>query len=392
MTGAPASFARSADEQLDLVRRIGADVVAPAAEAVDRDARFPHEAIDALRQAGLLGALIPRAFGGGGCSYADIAAMCTELGSHCASAGMVFAMHQIQVACLVEHGPGHPYFERLMADVAANGRLIASATTEAGIGGDVRSSICAVEHVDGRIHLEKNASVISYGEHVDDVLVTARRAADAPASDQVIVHVQRPGLQLQPNGEWDTLGMRGTCSIGFQLVADGDADSVLPTPYSEVSGRTMLPVSHITWASVWLGIAENAVDKARRSVRAAARKSAGTPPPAAPRLVETYALLETVRATIKAAIVDFDASRADPDRASSMGFAVRMNDLKLTVSTAVFDIVQRSLVICGLAAYRNDTEYSLGRQLRDSLSAQLMVHNDRIAGHNAALLCAMKEG
>jgi acyl-CoA dehydrogenase len=33
---------------------------------------------------------------------------------------------------------------------------------------------------------------------------------------------------------------------------------------------------------------------------------------------------------------------------------------------------------CGLSGYRNDGDFSVGRHLRDALSAPLMINNDRI--------------
>ncbi len=378
-------------EMVARATRIGVDVAGPAAAAVDAEARFPSEAIDALRGGGLLAALVPVRYGGSGCTYTDVSVICTELGKHCASSAMVFAMHHIQVACIVEHCQGVDHFDDFLREIAQTGRLIASATTEKGIGGDVRSSLCAVEYDGDKFSLEKDASVISYGAYVDDVLVTARADPDAAASDQVIVHVSRPNLSLEPNGEWDTLGMRGTSSIGFLLKATGSIDQIVPTPYAEVSARTMLPVSHVTWASLWLGIAENAVQKARLFVRAAARKAPGTIPTNAVHLAETFAELEKVRALLESAVHEFDRALVDPSIATSMGFAIRMNNLKLSVSKSVLAIVQQCLFICGIAGFRNDTPYSLGRQLRDANSAQLMVHNDRILDHNASLLCIMKD-
>ena len=76
---------------------------------------------------------------------------------------------------------------------------------------------------------------------------------------------------------------------------------------------------------------------------------------------------------------------------STLSFAIRMNQLKLTSSTLVVEIIQAAMHVCGIAAYRNDTPFSLGRQLRDAYSAALMVHNDRIIEHNASLLCIAKE-
>ena len=140
---------------------------------------------------------------------------------------------------------------------------MASATTEAGVGGDVRVSTCAVERNGDRFTLRKDAPVISYGQHCDCILVTARRAPDAPSSDQVIVLTRKQDTDLQLNGTWDTLGMRGTCSFPFVLTALGDAAQVLPEPYAVISARTMLPVTHILWASLWLGIASDAVSRIR---------------------------------------------------------------------------------------------------------------------------------
>lgn len=392
MTVEAGHVAMTPSEAIARVREIGTSVASVHAHAVDRDARFPSESIDALRESGLLGALVPRSLGGLELSYAELAEMCTILGESCASTAMVFAMHNIQVACIVEHASQTDYFAQLLREIASPGRLMASATTEAGIGGDVRSSSCAVELDGGSFRLEKNASVISYGEHVDDVLVTARRGPDAPPSDQSIVHVQRPDLELEPYGEWDTLGMRGTCSIGFMLRATGVPEQIVPVPYSEISSRTMLPVSHLTWAALWLGIAVDAGRKAREFVRVAARKTPGTLPPSAPRLVRLHGRVEGLRALLDACVSEYERSRLDPSIAESMGFAVRMNSLKMSMSDGVLEVVDDAMSICGIAAYRNDTPYSLGRHLRDAHSARLMVHNDRIVDHNASLLSIMKDG
>ena len=87
---------------LGAVTRIAREVSAPHADSVDREARFPGESIEALQKARMLSALVPRAQGGLGCGMIELAAMCEVLGQHCASSAMVFAMHHIQVACLLQ--------------------------------------------------------------------------------------------------------------------------------------------------------------------------------------------------------------------------------------------------------------------------------------------------
>src|SRR5262245_13851188 len=116
------------------VHQIGRDVIAPAANDVDQSARFPAEAAEALRELELFSAYVPRRFGGLGLSIREIARLCEILGEYCGSAAMVFAMHQIQAACIVHHAARSAYFEQFLRDLVARQFLIASATTEIGVG------------------------------------------------------------------------------------------------------------------------------------------------------------------------------------------------------------------------------------------------------------------
>lgn len=373
----------------DRARDIAEQVAGPAAADVDAQARFPRESVDALRARGLLAALIPEGLGGGGASVAEIAAATEALGRHCASTAMIFAMHQIQVACLVNHG-GTPHLQQLLRDIARDGLLLASATTEVGIGGDVRSSSCAVE-IGERYSLTKQAPVISYGAYADIILATARRTPDSPASDQSLVVCRRASYTLEPTGVWDTLGFRGTCSPGFVLRAEGVPDDILPEPFADISARTMLPTAHLLWGSVWLGLAGSAVDTARRFVRAQARKQPGVVPPAALRLAELMSVHQQLAETVHGGVRRYTEAVEDSDQLSSLGFAISMNSVKTIASTLVVDIVSRSLLICGIVAYAANTPYSLGRELRDAYGAALMVNNDRILQNTSQLLLVHKD-
>lgn len=382
-----------------MAAEVAADAAAVAgrhADSVDREARFPAEAFAALKEARLLGLMVPRDFGGGGGGLADAAAVAHALARQCPSTGLIYAMHQIQVACLVRHGQGSDWHRGFLERLAGEQLLLASATTEAGIGGDVRSSACAVEGAGddatgAAFRLEKQATVISYGTEADAILVTARRTADSPPSDQVIVPVLRGQTRLEEIGGWDTLGMRGTRSIGFRLVAEADRTQILPLPYADISARTMLPVTHILWSSVWLGIATDAVARAAAFIRAEARKRPGTPPPGARRLAEATAGLQTMRGMVRGALARFEEAADDPDRLTAPGFTVAMNTLKTEAAEMVVRIVGQAMLAGGLAAYRNDSPYSLCRHLRDAHSAPLMINNDRILGNTANLLLAHRD-
>ena len=268
------------------VRRIALEVAASHAADVDKNARFPIETITALRDAGVMSALVPREFGGAGCSMSELAQLCSTLAQACGSSAMVLAMHYSQLACVARHGLQSEYFRGYLRDVVRHQYLLASMTSEVGTFGDTRSSICAVECRDGRFMLDKDATTGSYCEHADAIVVTCRRDPSAAASDQVLVLVRREDFTLKTTTTWDTLGMRGTCSPGFRLVSSGSQEQIVPGAFADSSALTMVPYSHILWSSLWWGIAADAVARAATFVRGQARQAPGSVPPTAQRLAE----------------------------------------------------------------------------------------------------------
>lgn len=380
-----------AAQRLQTVRHIAHEIAAAHADAVDRDARFPTEAVAALQKEKLLGAFVPEELGGLGCGLSEIAAMCQALAQGCASTGMIFAMHQIQVGCIVRHHQTSPFFRSYLARLAVEQRLIASVTSEVGVGGSLRTSVAAVEREGERCRLRKQATTVSYGQAADDLLITVRRAADAAAGDQVLVLLHRSGNTLEPSGTWDTLGMRGTCSPPFVVSGEFGEDQILPVPFAEISSQTMVPFSHLLWGSCWLGIATDAVNRARAYVQAEARKAPGSVPPAAVRLAEVMELLQRMRSGLAGALSEYESlMHGSPEALDSMGFALRINQLKIATSQLVVDIVSRALSVCGIAGYKAGTKFSVGRHLRDAHSAPLMIANDRILATNASLLLVHK--
>jgi len=360
-----------------------AAVAASHAAAVDADARFPSESIAAARAQRLLSIAVPRELGGEGLGVADVVDVCYGLGRACASTAMIYAMHQTKVACLVRHGRGSSWHQLLLRRLCAEQLLLASSTTEGQSGGDLRNSAAAVDG-DARITLERQATVISYGEAADAVVTTARRAADAASSDQVLVVFLKENYTLERLNGWDALGMRGTCSAGFKLVASGLREQILPVSYATIHAHTMMPFAHLAWSSAWTGIAAAAVERARAFVRKAAQRSGGSLPPGATHLTRAIASLRTLRCLIAASLQRFEAISADPVALESLDFQTGMNMLKVNASELAVATVMSAMQACGLAGYRNDGEFSMGRHLRDILSSPIMISNDRILANVAA--------
>jgi acyl-CoA dehydrogenase len=360
-----------------------ATAAASEAEAVDRDARFPQAAIDAARQQRLLGVQIPQQFGGDGATIFDTTDMCYTLGRACSSTAMIFAMHQTKVACLVRHGAGSSWHETLMRRVASEQMLLASSTTEGQNGGNIRSSAAAVERAGADISLLRNATVISYGAQADGIVTIARRANDAAASDQVLLALTKENYTLERSLEWETLGMRGTCSAGFELKATAAAEQVFPEAYEKIHAQTMTPVAHLCWSSVWAGIAAAAVERAQLFIRKAARGAGGQMPPAAAHYTSAKMALTKLRAVITASLDSYAAHEHDERALSSLDFQSQINLLKVEASELAVSTVMHAMRACGLSGYRNDGDFSVGRHLRDVLSAPIMINNDRILANIA---------
>ncbi len=361
------------------------------ADLVDAEGRFPREAVAAMKAEQLLSIQVPRELGGESATTADIAEICSLIAQSCASSAMIFAMHNIKLSSLVEHSNDDTWHTGFMRRVVEEQLLIGSATTEAGIGGNLRNSICAIS-IDGDLcHLEKDATVISYGAQADAIMVTSRAHADASPSDQVMTVFLKGQYTLEKTHIWDTLGMRGTCSDGFLFKGSAPKQQILPKPFAEIAAQSMLANSHLMWSGVWYGIAVDAVAKSQAFVRAAARKQPGVTPPGALRLAEVSNLLQMVKSNVVAGLRAFDEARLDHDKLSSVGFAVAMNNVKICSSEVILTIINHAMLICGIMGYKNGTPYSIGRNLRDAHSAQLMISNDRILGNTSNMLLIHKQ-
>jgi len=363
--------------------RAAAQVAKENAAAVDAEGRFPREAFAEIRKQRLLGIMVPSALDGEGASIAEIADVCYLLGQACSSTALIYAMHQIKMACIVRHTRGNAALDTILRRIAAEQWLMASSTTEGNAGGNVRSSEAAIERQDGRVTLERKATVISYAVEADGIVTTARRSADAAGSDQVLLVLTKADYTLERLQVWNTLGMRGTHSEGFTLRAAAPAEQVLEESYERIHSQTMVPYAHILWGSVWAGIAAAATAKAQAFIRQAMRQSGGQMPPGAAHFTQATSTLRTLRGVLASALRSYEAAMHDEKAVATLEFQAMITLTKVQVSELAVTTVLSALRACGLSGYRNDTEFSIGRHLRDVLSAPLMINNDRIMANLA---------
>jgi acyl-CoA dehydrogenase len=126
--------------------------------------------------------------------------------------------------------------------------------------------------------------------------------------------------------------------------------------------------------------------QSRPSGEAAGNKTPAMPGMNAMRLAEAVSILQSMRANIVMGSRLYEAALETPDGVTALSFSIAMNNIKTSTSERAVQVINQALMICGIAGYKNDTPYSLGRHLRDAHSAMLMVNNDRITANTANLL------
>jgi acyl-CoA dehydrogenase len=139
----------------------------------------------------------------------------------------------------------------------------------------------------------------------------------------------------------------------------------------------MVPTSHLMWAGNWAGIAAGAVERAKKFMRKAQR-AGGELPPGVPHFTQALANLRTLRALIATMLSRYEAIAHDSKALSAIDFQTAINLLKVDASEMAVQTVMNAMRATGLSGYRNDSDVSVGRSLRDVLSSPIMINNDRI--------------
>jgi acyl-CoA dehydrogenase len=92
----------------------------------------------------------------------------------------------------------------------------------------------------------------------------------------------------------------------------------------------------------------------------------------------------TLLSLLDSALADFARRADDANALEDIGFQTSLNLLKVSASELSILTVMHAFNACGIAGYRNDSEFSVGRSLRDILSSSIMINNNRILSNVAS--------
>jgi acyl-CoA dehydrogenase len=139
----------------------------------------------------------------------------------------------------------------------------------------------------------------------------------------------------------------------------------------------------LLWSACWAGVAAGAVERAQLFVRKASRAAKGNLPPGAPLATQASLTLMTLVNLIDSALADYERRVVTAEGLDDIAFQTSLNLTKVAASENAISTVIHAFNACGIAGYRNDSEFSMARPLRDIFSTSIMINNNRILANVA---------
>lgn len=337
-----------------VARRLADDVLAPAAEALDREGGFPRASLAAVADAGLLAVNLPRELGGRAAGVVAYSLAVSELARACAATTVAVCVSNM-VAEVVAHF-GSPAQREHHVPRLADGRHVvgAFALSEAAAGSDPGAMRTRARKTDRGWVLDGSKLWITSGSDAGLFVVWAR-TEDAPGTRGISTFlVPGDAVGLGRGKPEHKLGLRGSTTValdftGIELPDDallGERGRGFPVAMMALDG------GRIGIASQALGIAGGALEAAARWAR---ERFGGDVP-------------QHVQWALADSATELDAARLLTLRAAWLKeqgkpFSQAASMAKLTASERGFAICDRLLALMGEAAQRRG--HPVERALRD---------------------------
>jgi alkylation response protein AidB-like acyl-CoA dehydrogenase len=361
-----------AGERLVRIAEALADDFADGAALHDREASFPHAAIDALKRAGYFCAPIPAEHGGlGVTSVHDVVVASSRLARGDASIAIGVNMHLVLVLNIVRRWQAAAAagdrrrataFARSMNAIARDGVIMAAAISEPGQ--DLTRPRTTATRTPSGWRIDGRKAFCTMSPAATVLLTAVTFAGEDGVERYGYAEVPADVAGVEIDGDWDALGMRasGSHSVTFAGVA---------VPHSALRGGFVAGdtgaymerniVAGLFHASASLGIAEVAASAAAAGASRRAEPDARTRMLIAENVID----LGACRATLSRAAALVDDSGAD-----AVALFAEAQSAKAFVNEAAARIVDRALAISGGAGYLNG--HPLARAYRDVRAGSFM--------------------
>jgi alkylation response protein AidB-like acyl-CoA dehydrogenase len=370
---------------VEKVRKVADGAIAAHAADVDRDSRFPSEAIEALGKEGLMGLTVPKEFGGLGHGHRVAVAALDEIGRRCASTGMVYLMHLCGVACYA----ARPQQAGTQLRAAAAGKHLSTlAWSEKGSRSHFWSPVSKATRSNGHVELNAQKSwVTSAGQADGFVVSTGTAGAESPLASSLYL-VMKGDAGITVSGAWDALGMRGNASSPMTLAGVKVDDARLMSEDGkglDTMLGVVLPLFQLGNAAISVGIAEAATQATTGHLTGSSLQHLGS----------KLADLPNLRARLAQMRIETDKSRAHLDATldalesgspATMLFVLESKAQAADTALLVTDLAMKT---CGGAAFSK--HLTIERNFRDARAANVMAPTtDVLHDFIGKALCGME--
>ena len=213
------NFTLNSDQKLiqDMVREFAVNELEPMAAEIDRSCEFPWTNIKKMAELGLMGIIIPEAFGGGGMDFMSLTLAVEEISKGCASTGVIVAVHQSLCAYPIIQFGNDAQKKEYLPVMAKGEKLGAFGLTESNAGSDPAAMETTAKLEGDHYILNGSKRFITNGGEAGIYIVFAStdKSKAHKGISTFIVEKDFPGFSVGKHE--DLLGLRATsnCELLF---------------------------------------------------------------------------------------------------------------------------------------------------------------------------------
>jgi short-chain 2-methylacyl-CoA dehydrogenase len=246
------------------VREFAEERVAPVAEELDREHRFPYELVAELAELGLMGMPIPEEYGGGGTDTLAYAIAIEELTRIDSSVAITVAAHTSLGTMPIFLFGNEEQKREWLPQLASGEKLGAFGLTEPGAGSDAGATRTRAELRDGEWVINGSKIFITNaGTDISGLVTITALTGDGEVSN-IIVPNGTPGYEISP--QMRKLGWRAsdTRELSFKDAAVPEGNLLGPRGAGFKQFLEILDGGRISVAAMGVGLAQGAYDLAFR--------------------------------------------------------------------------------------------------------------------------------
>jgi len=206
----------NASQLLENTRKLSTEVLAKNADDNDQRRSFPRANIERLGEAGLLGLLVPKEFGGAGGGVAEMAEALELMAQACASTAMVMLMHYCGTAVMAAKASDKLKRE-LLPQIAAGKHLTTLAFSEAGSGGHFYTPVSEPKLNARAAHLNARKNFVTSASEADSYVVSTRRPGASGPTDLNLYLVRKGANGLNVERQYEGLGLAANDSAAMRM-------------------------------------------------------------------------------------------------------------------------------------------------------------------------------